>query len=105
MNKIIRFNDGVEVEVEVDSNKAHEIADTSDVDNSIEKLNHFISKVVEPVSKTYNELTEKVEVDSMKLKIGVKIGVEGNFILAKSSTSANLEVEITLKSKKELRND
>jgi hypothetical protein len=98
MTKIIKLNDDINVEVEVDERQAQEISDYSDVNTSIDKIDSLLTKIMKPISKTYKELNKDMSIDSAKVTVGVKIGVEGNFILAKSSASANIQVEMTLKS-------
>jgi len=98
MTKIITLDNEIEVEVEINSNQAEEISDTNVVDSSIDKIESLLTKVMKPISNTYKELNKDMNIESAKVAIGVKIGVEGNFILAKSSTAANIQVEITFKS-------
>lgn len=99
MIKHIKLQDGIEVEVEVSQENALEISDGAVVDSSIDKLQELLSKVMQPISNTYTELNKDMSIESAKVSIGVKIGVEGNFILAKSSASANIQVELVLKQK------
>lgn len=98
MIKNIMLNDGIEVEVELDESKAYEIADGDIVDSSIEKIQTFLTKIMQPISNTYKELDKDMSLESAKVTLGVKIGLEGNFILAKSNTEANIQIEMTLKS-------
>ena len=92
--KIIKLSDGLEVEVEISDQQAHEISDKGSVDSSIDSIQDMLTKVMTPISNTYKELNKDVQIDSAKVVIGVKIGVEGNFILAKSSAGANIQVEM-----------
>ena len=98
MTKIIKLENDLEVEVEINDNQAEEISDNNVVDSSIDKIESLLTKVMKPISNTYKELDKDMSIESAKVTIGVKIGVEGNFILAKSSAGANIQVEITLKS-------
>lgn len=97
MIKIIKLNDDIEVEVEVNDDQAHEISDDGVVDASIDKIQSLLTKVMRPVSNTYKELDKDVCMDSVKVSIGVKIGIEGNFFLAKSTAGANIQVEMTMR--------
>lgn len=97
MIKVIKLNDGIEVEVDVQENQAREISDENVVDSSIDRIQSLLKKVLQPISETFNELDKDVCVDTVKVNIGVKIGVEGNFILAKSTAGANIQVEMTLR--------
>lgn len=97
MTKIIKLKDDLEVEVEMDEKAAYEISDDHIIESSIEQIQTFLTKIMQPISNTYKELDKDMSIESAKVSIGVKIGVEGNFILAKSSASANIQVELTLK--------
>ena len=97
MTKIIKLNDDINVEVEVEETQAHEISDYTEIDVSIDKIDSLLTKIMKPISNTYKELNKDMSIDSAKVTVGVKIGIEGNFILAKSSASANIQVEMTLK--------
>ena len=97
MVRIIKLNDGLEVEVEVDEDQAYEISDKKSVDSSIDKIQSFLTKIIQPISSTYRELDKDMSIESAKVSVGVKIGIEGNFILAKSTAGANIQVEITLR--------
>jgi len=100
MTQIISLNDGIDVEVELDDNVAREISYKDSVDSSIERIHELLSKIVKPISNTYSELSQSTEIESTKVAIGIKVGVEGNFILAKSSAGANIQVEMILKPRK-----
>lgn len=96
MIKIIKLSDEVEVEIEVDENQAIEISNNVTVDSSMDKIKDLLSKVMQPISNTYKELDKDMSIESVKVVVGVKVGVEGNFILAKSSAGANIQVEMTI---------
>lgn len=99
MATVIKLNDGLEVEVDVDVDEAQarEISYKQTVDSSIDKIETLLTKVMQPISNTYKELGKDMSIDSATVTIGVKIGVEGNFILAKSTAGANIQVEMTLR--------
>ena len=98
MTEIITLNDGLEIEVEVSEDEVREISDDDGVvDSSIEKIQALLTQVMQPISNTFKELNKDVAIESTKVTIGVKVGVTGNFILAKSSIGANIQVEMTLK--------
>jgi hypothetical protein len=99
MNKIIKLNDGIEVEVEVSSEEAQLISHNTITDSSINQIQSLISGVCTPIGQTLNSIAKDIDIESTKVTIGVKVGVEGNFILAKSSAGANIQVEMTLRMK------
>lgn len=96
--KILKLQDGFEIEVEINEDQAQEISSNSlNVDTSLEQLQILLTKVIKPISSTYKELSKDMNLESAKISIGVKIGIEGNFILAKSTAGANIQVELTMK--------
>jgi len=97
MIKVIKLKDGLDVEVEVDDSHAHEISYDGVVDSSIDKIQSLLKKVIQPISNTYKEISRDSSIESTKVTIGVNISVEGNFVLAKSSAGANIQVEMTLR--------
>ncbi len=101
MTKIIQLQDDVQVEIEINQDQAQEISDGREVESSIDKIQDLLKKVMQPISNTFKELNKDVSIESTKVSVGIKIGIEGNFILAKSSASANIQVEMTLKPIKE----
>lgn len=100
MTKVIELNDGLEVEIEVDDNNAYQISNGAKIDSSIENIQSILLKIMKPISETYQNLSENINIESTKISVGIKIGAEGNFILAKSSIGANIKVQMTLKPKK-----
>lgn len=97
MTRTIKLKDDVEVEVEIDDDKAYEISNGVSVESSIDQIESLLTKIMKPVSNTYRELNKDMSIETAKIAVGIKIGIEGNFILAKSSASANISVEMTLK--------
>lgn len=98
MTKVIKLNDDIEVEIEVDDAKAYEISDGQVIDSSLEKIQTLLTKVMKPISNTYKELDKAMSLESAKVSVGIKIGLEGNMIIAKTNTEANIQIEMTLKS-------
>ena len=96
MNKIITLDDGIQVEVEVDESQAMEISDHDLVNSSIDKLKTLMNKIGEPIADSIVELGQNINIESTKITVGVKVGVEGNFFVAKSTGEANIQVEMTI---------
>jgi hypothetical protein len=101
MNKIVKLKDGLEVEIELDENQAREISLDNKIESSIEDINCFLSKVIKPISNTYKQLNKEVNISETKVTLGVKIGVEGGFILAKSTAEAHIQVEMVMRESNE----
>jgi hypothetical protein len=99
MNKVIKLRDGIEVEVEVSEDEAQLISHNSIVDSSISEIQSLISGVCSPIGQTLNSMAKDIDIESTKVTIGVKVGAEGSFILAKSSIGANIQIEMTLRMK------
>ena len=97
MTKIIEWNDGLEVEIDIDDNSAYQISNSSKINSSNGDIHNILLKIMKPISKTYEDLSENLNIESTKISVGIKIGAEGNFILATSSMGANIEVQMTLK--------
>lgn len=98
MIKVIKLDDGLEIEVEVDDDQPMEISNhRGAVSSSINDIQSLLTKVMQPISNTYKELDKNMSIDAAKVTVGVKVGVEGNFILAKSSVGAHIQVEMTLR--------
>lgn len=96
MNRIITLENGLQIEVEVNENQALEISDNDFVDSSINKIQSLLKEVCTPIASTLNELKDSLNLESTKITIGVKVGVEGNFFIAKSTGEAHIQVELTL---------
>ncbi|PHR95165.1 MAG: hypothetical protein COA68_17555 [Oceanobacter sp.] len=101
MNKIIQLKDGLKIEIELDDKQAREISLDNKIESSIEDISGFLSKVIKPISNTYKELNKEVNVFETKVTLGVKIGIEGGFILAKSTAEAHIQVEMVMRESNE----
>lgn len=97
MNKYFKLDDGLEIEIDLNENQAREISLDKKIDTSIDDIKYFLSKVIRPISNTYRELNKEVTISETKVTLGVKVGLEGNFILAKSSAEAHIQVEMTMR--------
>jgi hypothetical protein len=96
LSKIITLKNDIQIEVDIDDTEAMEISDNEFVDSSIDKIKTLLSNVCEPIAESIIELGENINVESTKVTVGVKVGVEGNFFVAKSTGEANIQVEMTL---------
>ncbi|QYJ91558.1 CU044_2847 family protein [Shewanella halotolerans] len=97
MNKIVKLNDGLEVEIETYDNQDRYISLDNRIDTSIENINEFLSKIIKPVSNTYKELNKSVKISETKVTLGVKLGGEGGFVLAKTTAEAHIQVEMVMR--------
>ena len=97
MNKVVKLNDGLEVEIEIDESQARHISFDKKIDTSIEDISDFLSKIIKPISNTYKELNKTVIISETKVTLGVKISIEGGFILAKSTAEAHIQVEMVMR--------
>jgi hypothetical protein len=99
MNSTIILKDGIEVEVEIDNNHTSEISSGSLVDSSLENIEPLLRSVITPINNIYNNINDAVSIESAKVSVGIKINVEGGFILAKSSAEAHITVEMNIRPK------
>lgn len=98
MKNIIELQDGVLVEIQAAENYSEKKISSSKLrETSLSDLKPFLKKVLAPVASSYQELKEDISLESAKVTVGIKIGFDGNFILAKTSTEAHVEVELTIK--------
>ncbi|WP_300179152.1 CU044_2847 family protein [uncultured Aliivibrio sp.] len=100
MNQVIKLNDGIEVEIELNDNDVMEISHNSTIDSSIDKIEHLLNRVIEPINNAYLNLKDNITIESAKVNVGIKFGASGNVFVAKSSAEANISVELTIKAKK-----
>jgi len=97
MIKVMRLKDGLDVEVEIDDLRAQEISFNKTLDLSINNIQSMLKQIIQPIAETFKDLSSKFDIDSTKVLIGVNIGIEGGFVLAKSSAGANIQVELTMR--------
>jgi len=93
MQKMIELKDGVKVDVNISDRDAIEISGNKVVESSLSNIQGLLKKVVQPVCNTYQELSKDMNIDSAKVTIGIKIDVEGNFILASSGIETHLLIK------------
>lgn len=91
---IIILEDGTLVEV--DSETTHEIGVKRNVKAQLVEVKQFLEKAVGPVVNSLKEVASTTNVEETKLTIGIKVGAQGNFILAKSSVDAHIKIEMKL---------
>jgi hypothetical protein len=99
MKNTIILKDGVEVEVDVDSNYTSEISNGRVVDSSLSNIEPLLKSIISPINNVYNSIGDAVSIESVKVSVGIKINIEGGFILAKTSAEANITVEMNIRPK------
>jgi hypothetical protein len=99
LTNVITLAEGFDVEVDIDENQLQQISSFKQINSSFKNLQSMLTTITQPIADSLEELTQKVDVDSLKVGIGIKIGAEGNFILAKSNVGANLNIELIVKRK------
>lgn len=103
--KLIQFEDGTLVEVEVPPNQAQPIsggaADRIDttVDATLNQVKPLLLKVCRPVKEVWSELNQDMDIESAEVQVGLSFEAEGNIYIAKSKAAANLTVKLVLKPK------
>ena len=98
MSKIIQLADGLKVEVEFDNNHPQFIStdSTKNITSRMNEIKDMLLGVVEPISDSYNHIASNNNIEEIKVSLGIKVDLEGNFILAKSTVGANIAVELKL---------
>ncbi|MEX1200258.1 MAG: CU044_2847 family protein [Methylophaga sp.] len=96
MDTVIKLKDGIEFEVEVADGDYQQISTGSHIDKSIDGLKLMLSKVAIAVDDGLKGLSDSVEPGSATVTLGIKVGIDGNFFIAKSAVEANIKVEFKL---------
>ena len=101
MSKSIINEDGIWFEVDIDNNQEYimEISSSQNTIKSINQISDILLRLTTPIKNTYNELNKDMYVESAKLTVGIKVGVEGNFIVAKGNSEANIVIEMSMRPK------
>ncbi|MBM0417627.1 CU044_2847 family protein [Aeromonas veronii] len=100
MNKVIYSDDGIGFEVSVNEQDAYEISSQGG-SISLDNLESLLKKITKPFTSVYEELNKDIEIESAKISIGIKVGVQGSFFIAKSTGEANIGLELTMRTKNE----
>ncbi|MBV37003.1 MAG: hypothetical protein CMP47_16365 [Rickettsiales bacterium] len=99
MDHIIKLADGVSVEVEVDENNPQFVSSKSKskITTSMQEAKSILAEIIKPITDSFSEIPEHDKrIKTINVSLGLKIDLEGNFILAKSTVGANLALEITI---------
>lgn len=99
-NKVIYTDSGIGFEVSVTEEVGDYEISSGARTLSLDSLEDLLKKVTKPFTNVYNELNKDIEIETAKLSIGIKVGVQGAFLIAKSSGEANIGIEITMRAKK-----
>jgi len=99
--KLIELDDGILVEVEVDSDHAQAISGglAQKVSSSFNKIKPLLKNVCKPITETWNELNKEMNVEQAEIQVSLSFESEGNLYIAKSKAGANLSVKLLLKPK------
>ena len=102
-SKLIMFEDGTLVEVEVEAGASRPIAGGAAeqiATETIDAIGPMLLKVSRPLVAAWNELNRDMHVDGAEVELGLSFESEGNVFLAKATASASITVKLSLKSKK-----
>ncbi|KPA19577.1 hypothetical protein MHK_000198 [Candidatus Magnetomorum sp. HK-1] len=99
--KLIELSDGILVEVEVEKNKAKEIAGSSSekVNASIDNIYLILKKISKPVINVWNEFNKEVNIEQTEIELGLSFEGEGNLFITKTKAGANIGIKFILKQK------
>lgn len=103
--KLIQFEDGTLVEVEVPPDQVQPIsggaADRIDatVDATLDRVKPLLLKICRPIKEVWSEVNQDMEIETAEVQVGLSFEAEGNVYIAKSKAGANLTVKLVLKPK------
>jgi hypothetical protein len=96
---LIALEEGVLVEVSVPDEQAEQIAGGGPpfaTGASLKQLTRLAQSISQPLAECMNTIKEG-QVGEVEVELGVKFGLEGNLILAKSTGDVNLVLRMTIK--------
>ena len=91
------LNDGVEVQVEISEDESIELSAQSRVQKSLDELKTSFALIAGSISGYADDIDISKNIKETKISIGLKVGLEGNLILSKSTIDAHIKVEFTLR--------
>ncbi|MDX2244916.1 MAG: CU044_2847 family protein [Leptolyngbyaceae cyanobacterium bins.302] len=103
--KLIQFNDGTLVEVEVLPDQVQPISGgaadriRATVDETLDKVKPLLLKVCRPIKEVWGDLNQDMDIETAEVQVGLSFEAEGNVYIAKSKASSNLTVKLVLKPK------
>lgn len=106
--KIIEFQDGISVEVEVsekeDSTGGYErISGNSPsekaFDSALDTIKPIILKTIQPVTDVWESVEGSIDIDQVEIEIAFSFKGTGSIYVAKLESSANLKITLKLKPK------
>lgn len=100
-SKLIKLEDGVLVEVEVDKEEARHISSqlADPVSSSFEKIKPLLKKAVQPIAEVWGELNQEVAIESVEVQINFSFEGEGNIYITKAKAGSNVSVKLVMKPK------
>ncbi|MBD2069001.1 hypothetical protein H6F93_15975 [Leptolyngbya sp. FACHB-671] len=103
--KLIQFEDGTLVEVEVSPDQVHPISGgaaariDATVDATLDRVKPLLLKVCHPIKAVWNEVNQDMEVETAEVQVGLSFEAEGNIYIAKSKAASNLTIKLVLRPK------
>ena len=99
--KLIELEDGTLVEVNVPKDQAQQISGgfADKVSSTFDKIRPVLLKICKPVSETFKEVNEEMDIEQAEVQVGLNFEGEGNLYVTKSKAGANLMVKLILKPK------
>ncbi len=99
--KLIEFEDGTLIEVEVSDDQAKEISNrfSEKVQKTLDDIKPTLISICRPITETFKELNKEMKVDQAEVELGFSFEGEGNLYITKAKANANLTVKLVLKPK------
>lgn len=99
MNQVLTLEDGSRIEVEINEGEVLEISAMKLSNVNLDDMLDPLIKASASMTNALKKISEETALESAAIKLGIKLGIEGGFIIAKSSAEANFEITLNLKIK------
>ena len=99
--QLIEFEDGLLVEVDINSEQVQEVSGrfAQKVETKFDNIRPLILTACRPVVSACKELSKEMEIDEAEVELGLSFEGEGNLYITKTTAGANLTVRLLLKPK------
>lgn len=99
--KLIRLDDDTLIEVEAAPNEVRQISSKAakKVAENLTVVKPLLLRVCGPIVDAWSELSERTEIESAEVEIGLSFEAEGNVYITSAKAGANLTVKLSFKPK------
>lgn len=102
MKKLIRLEDGILVEVEVQGEQVEQISGglASKVSSKLEIIKPVLLNLARPIAEVWKEFDKDMIIEEAEIELGLSFEAEGNLYITKSKANSNISVTLKLKTPK-----